>query len=290
MDGLSHQLFAGVAAGSIYALLGLAAVMVYQSTHHLNFAQGEMATFSTYFGWFLLSLGVPYWLAFLCTVAASFVLGVLLERLLVSRVRHAPPLVSILVFIALLIIFNSLSGALFGYTPKTFPSPFRDLGWLQNPLLTRHETGTLLVSLIVLGALYLFFAKTRIGLVMRGSAHNSESALLCGVPVRWMTACGWGLAAGIGAIAGMLVAPSVFLDPNMMSGVLIYGFVAALVGGLDSAPGAIVGGMLVGVVENLLGAYVIGTELKMSAALVLMVVLLLVKPSGLFGRVVVWRV
>lgn len=265
-------------------------VMVYQSTHHLNFAQGEMAMFSTYIAWLLMAMGMPYWVAFSATVIASFVMGAMIERVIISRVQRSSALMSILMFVALLIIFNSLAGSFFGYTPKSFPSPFRTWVFLQNPYLTRHETGTILVSGIVLSALYLFFSRTRMGLVMRAAAYNPDSASLSGIPVRWMSASGWGLAAAVGAIAGMLVAPSVFLEPNMMSGVLIYGFAAALVGGLDNPLGAVVGGLLVGIAENLLGAYVIGTELKLSVALLLIVTVLLIKPSGLFGRVIITRV
>lgn len=290
MDGFLHQLFAGVASGSIYAILGLAAVMVFLSTRHLNFAQGEMATFSTCIAWALIAAGIPYWVAFALTVVISFFLGASIERLIISRVRNAPALVSILLFIALLIIFNSLSGALFGYTPKSFPSPFRAWGFLQNPYLSRHETGTILIALLLFAALYIFFSRTRLGLAMRAAAHNEESAGLSGIPVHWMTASGWGVAAAIGSIAGMLVAPSVFLEPNMMIGILIYGFAAALVGGLDNPLGAVVGGILVGISENLLGAYVVGTQLRLSVALILIVAILLIRPGGLFGRTIVARV
>jgi branched-chain amino acid transport system permease protein len=148
----------------------------------------------------------------------------------------------------------------------------------------------LFVMLIVVLALFAFFRYTPVGLAMRAAAQNPDSARLVGIRVSWMLGLGWGLAAAIGAVAGMMVAPIVFLDPNMMAGILLYGFAAALLGGIDNPWGAVVGGFVVGVLENLLGAYVIGTELKLTVALVLIVVTLTLKPNGLFGKAVVTRV
>ena len=150
--------------------------------------------------------------------------------------------------------------------------------------------GAVAVTLVMMLALYLFFRFTPLGLAMRAAAQNPESSALVGIRVGWMLALGWGLAGAIGAVAGMLVAPVLFLDPNMMGGVLIYAFAAALLGGINSPGGAVAGGFLVGVAENLLGAYVIGNDLKLSAALVLIVAVLIVKPDGLFGRSAVQRV
>jgi len=138
--------------------------------------------------------------------------------------------------------------------------------------------------------LYLFFRFTPLGLAMRATAQNPVSSRLAGIRVGWMLALGWGLAAAVGSIAGMMVAPIVYLDPNMMGGVLLYAFAAALLGGIDNPFGAVVGGLIVGVLENLMGAYVVGTELKLTVALVLIIGVLLVKPTGLFGRVFVTRV
>jgi branched-chain amino acid transport system permease protein len=150
--------------------------------------------------------------------------------------------------------------------------------------------GAIGITLGVLIVLYVFFRFTPLGLAMRAAAQNHVSSRLVGIRVGWMLALGWGLAAAVGAIAGMLVAPIIYLEPNMMSGVLLYAFAAALVGGIDNPFGAVLGGFIVGVLENLIGAYVIGTELKLSVALVLIICVLLVKPSGLFGKVFVTRV
>jgi branched-chain amino acid transport system permease protein len=289
MEAFLHQLFSGLATGGIYAALALALVMIYQSTHHINFAQGEMAMFSTYLAWTFIDAGVPYWIAFVATVGISFVLGVIIERVVVRPVEHAPVLSVVIVFIALLVILNSVAGWIYSYTIKTFPSPFE---WeaLRNPYLAPHEIGTVGVTVVVLLLLYAFFRYTSLGLAMRAAAQNPVSSRLAGIRVGWMLALGWGLAAAIGAIAGMMIAPVVYLDPNMMSGIMLYAFAAAQLGGIDNPIGAVVGGFVVGVVENLAGAYVVGTELKLTVALVLIIGVLLFKPSGLFGRRYVTRV
>jgi branched-chain amino acid transport system permease protein len=289
VDALLHQILAGLATGGIYASLALALVMIYQATHLVNFAQGEMAMFSTYIAWSLINAGVPYWLAFLLTVGISFVLGVVIERVIIRPVENAPVLGVVTVFIALLVILNSVTGWIYTYTIKSFPSPFPEsmaLGRFMSP----HELGAIGVTLLVLAALYVFFRFTPLGLAMRAAAQNPVSSRLVGIRVGWMLALGWGLAAAVGAVAGMMVAPIVYLDPNMMGGILLYAFAAALVGGIDSPGGAVIGGFVVGILENVLGAFVIGNELKLSVALVLIIGVLLFKPSGFFGKVHVTRV
>ena len=290
MDALLHQIVSGLANGCIYGSLALALVMIYQSTHHINFAQGEMATFSTFIAWALIQAGWPYWAAFATTVAISFAGGLLLQRLVLRQVEKAPALTNVIVFIGLLLIFNALSGWIFEHTLKSFPSPFPKDSVLASRYVSAHELGSAAVMLGVLGALFVFFRLTPLGLAMRAAAQNPDSARLVGIRVSWMLALGWGLAAAIGSVAGMMIAPVVFLDPNMMAGILLYGFAAALLGGIDSPLGAVVGGFVVGVLENLLGAYVIGTELKLSVALVLIVATLTLRPNGLFGKTVVSRV
>jgi branched-chain amino acid transport system permease protein len=289
MDAFLHQVLAGLATGGIYASLALALVMIYQSTHHVNFAQGEMAMFATYFAWTLINAGVPYWPAFFLTVIFAFVLGVVIERVIIRPVENAPILAVVVVFIALLVILNSVTGWIYSYTIKTFPSPF-PAEPIFGKYMSAHEAGAIGVTMVVLLALYAFFRFTPLGLAMRAAAQNPDSARLVGIRVGWMLALGWGLAAAIGGIAGMMVAPIVYLDPNMMGGVLLYAFAAALVGGIDNPGGAVLGGFMVGVLENVLGAFVIGNELKLVVALVLIIGVLTVKPSGFFGKVFVTRV
>ncbi|MFI4983223.1 MAG: branched-chain amino acid ABC transporter permease [Nevskiales bacterium] len=290
MQGLLNQIFSGIATGGIYASVALALVMIYQATHHINFAQGEMAMFSTYIALTLIEAGVPYWVAFVITVPASFVIGLVIQRVLMNPMMNAPVLASVGIFIGLLLIFNALAGWIFGFTLKPFPSPFSEGPPLLGGLFSRHELGSTCITLLVLLTVWAFFRFTTLGLAMRGAAFNPVSSRLVGVPVARMLALGWGLAAAIGAIAGMMVAPIVFLDPNMMSGVLLYAFAGALLGGITNPAGAVIGGFLVGVIENLGGAYLVGSELKLSLALVIIVAVLVVKPSGLLGRTVVSRV
>jgi branched-chain amino acid transport system permease protein len=290
MDGLAHQLIAGIATGGIYASVALALVMIYQATHHVNFAQGEMATLSTFIALSMLQAGVPYWLAFFATIGVSFVIGVLVERILMRPVQNAPVLTHVGVFIGLLLIVGNLTGWVFGYTTKVFPTPFESDKPLLGGLVSGHELGSTVVTLAVLVLVFLFFRYTSLGLAMRAAAYNPRSARLVGIRVGWMLALGWGLAAAIGAVAGMMVAPVVFLDPTMMLGILLYAFAGALLGGIDNPSGAVVGGFAVGVLENLAGAYVVGTELKLTVALAIIIGVLVVRPSGLFGRVVFSRV
>lgn len=290
MDAFLHQVLAGLATGGIYASVALALVMIYQSTHHINFAQGELAMFSTYIAWALITAGVPYWVAFFLTVILAFVLGAAIERFIVRHIDTNSILAVVVVFIGLLVIINSLAGWIFSHTIKTFPSPFPKDALFGNSYLSSHELGAIGVTLVVLVITFLFFRFTSLGLAMRAAAQNPVSSRLVGIKVGWMLALGWGLAGAIGSIAGMMVAPIVFLDPNMMSGILLYAFAGALVGGIDNPLGAVIGGFIVGVLENILGAFVIGNELKLTVALVLIIGVLTVRPSGLMGKVHVVRV
>jgi branched-chain amino acid transport system permease protein len=290
MEAFLHQVFSGLANGCIYGSIALALVMIFQATHHINFAQGEMATFSTFVAWSLMQAGWSYWAAFFFTIVLSFCGGLLIQRVILRPVEKAPVLTNVIVFIGLVLIFNALSGWIFDNNIKSFPSPFPKDMALATTYFSAHNLGSVAVMLAVLFSLYAFFRFTPVGLAMRAAAQNPESARLVGIRVSWMLALGWGLAAAIGAVAGMMVAPVVFLEPNMMLGILLYGFAAALLGGIDNPVGAVVGGFVVGVLENLLGAYVIGTELKLSVALVLIVLTLTLKPHGLFGKTVVTRV
>lgn len=293
MNAFLSQVVAGLATGGIYASLALALVMIYRSTHHVNFAQGEMAMFSTFIASLLIEAGWPYWAAFAATVAIAFTMGAAIEVTLIRRLRHAPVLAIVVVFVALLVILHSLAGWLFGYAIRPFPSPFSSPSGdaaLAGGLLSPHQLGAIGITLLMLALVYAFFRFSPLGLQMRATAENPVSSQLVGVRVSRMLALGWGLAGAIGAVAGMMIAPVVFLDVHMMSGVLLYAFAAAVLGGVASAPGAVAGGFIVGVLENLLGTYVVGAELKLSVALVLIIVVLVARPSGLFGKANVVRV
>ncbi len=290
MELFVQQVITGLATGGIYASIALAVVMIYQAIDHFNFSQGEMAMFSTFVAWQLIVWGVPFWIAFFLTVAVSFVAGLFLFRVILKPIHDGPALSQIVVFIGLLCIFNSLAGTLWDFTVKPFPSPFPE-GNIGSSLVSGHDLGMIGVTLAMLLAVYVFFRFSTMGLLVRAAAQNPASARLCGVRILWVTALGWGLAAAIGAVAGMLVAHKVFLEPNMMYSIIVYGFAAAVVGGLDSPGGAVVGGFLVGVIDNLCGVFVpAGDELKLTFALVLIVAVLMFRPTGLFGKRVVKRV
>jgi len=289
MHQLLQQIFSGLAAGAIYASVALALVMIYRATDLVNFAQGEMAMFSTYIAWTLVNAGLPFWLAFLITLAVSFAGGMVIERVVIRPVENAPVLAAVVVTIGLLLIFNSVAGWIYSYTVQDFPSPFPDRP-VFGALMTTRDLGVIGVTLLMLVLLFAFFRFTPIGLAMRAAAQNPTSARLCGIRVGRMLAIGWGLAAVIGATAGVMVAPVLFLDPNMMGGVLIYAFAGALLGGITSPVGAVVGGLIVGVTENLVGTYLIASQLKLTVAFALIILVLVFRPNGLFGTAIIRRV
>ncbi len=289
----AQQITSGLAAGAIYASLALALVLIYQTTNVVNFAQGEMATFTTYVAWMLMDRGIPYWPAFVLTLLFAFGGGVAVERVLIRPVEHRPEIVIVILTIGMLIAINGLTGWIWGPEVKLFDSPFPNSSVIVGGVaVSVRDIGTFCVCLGTVVVLWLFFRFTTLGLAMRAVAFNPAASRLMGVRVGWMLALGWGFAAMLGAIAGMMAAPSVFLDPDMMLVVLIYAFAAAVLGGIDSPIGAVVGGLLLGVLVNLLGAYVdfVGQELRLPTALAVLLVVLIVRPTGLFGRVHVRRV
>ncbi|MDX2155790.1 MAG: branched-chain amino acid ABC transporter permease [Hyphomicrobiaceae bacterium] len=301
MEQLIQQVAAGLANGAIYALVALALVMIFVSTDHINFAQGEMAMFSTYIAWALVQTGMGFWPALLLAVLVSFLAGMVIERVILRPLHDAPLLSIVVVFIGILAIFHSMAGAIWSHTIKEVPSPFPKITFVGSGYIGPHQIGMILVSLVLLFALFAFFRFTPLGLAMRAAAQNPVSARLAGVPVDWMLALGWGLAAAVGAVAGAMVAPVVYLEPNMMAGILVYGFAGALVGGIASPGGAVAGGFIVGVLENLVGffgnmlekstgMYIIGNGEKLTVALIILITVLTLKPSGIFGRVTVKRV
>jgi branched-chain amino acid transport system permease protein len=288
-----QQVTSGLASGAIYASVALALVLIYRATDVINFAQGEMATFATFIAWSLMHHGLSYWPAFVLTLLIAFVGGVGVERVLIRPVERRPEIVTVIVTIGLLIALNGLTGWIWGPEVKAFDSPFPnrtiDVGGVA---ISTQDIGTFCVCLAIVLLVWIFFRFTTVGLAMRAVAVNPDASRLMGVRVGWMLALGWGLAAVLGAVAGMMAAPTVFLDPDMMLVILIYAFAAAVLGGIDSPVGAVVGGLVLGVVINLLGRYVgfVGQQLRLPSALALLLLVLLVRPQGLFGRVTVRRV
>jgi branched-chain amino acid transport system permease protein len=293
MAGFLQQVVEGLGAGAIYASLALALVLIYRFTGIVNFAQGELAMFSTYLAWQFTAAGLPFWLALVITLVVSFAGGMLIERVIIRPVEGAPELTVVIVTVGLFIFVNAAAGWIWSFLIKDFPNPFPEGAVTAGGVSVGYSTlGILGVVGVVMGLLYLLFQHTKIGLGMRAVASNPRSARLVGIRVGWTLALGWGLAATVGAVSGVLVAPLLFLDPNLMGGVLIYAFAAATLGGFDSPVGAVVGGLIVGVAETLAGAYVgfIGSDLKIGVPLVIILGVLLLRPRGLFGRAVVERV
>ena len=288
-----QQVTSGLASGAIFASVALALVLIYRATDVVNFAQGEMATFTTFIAWSLMNRGLSYWPAFVLTLGIAFVGGVGVERVLIRPVERRPEIVIVIVTIGLLIALNGLTGWIWGPEVKAFDSPFpnRTID-VAGVAVSIQDIGTFCVCLATVLLVWLFFRFTTVGLAMRAVAVNPDSSRLMGVRVGWMLALGWGLAAVLGAVAGMMAAPTVFLDPDMMLVILIYAFAAAVLGGIDSPVGAVVGGLILGVVVNLLGRYVgfVGQQLRLPSALALLLLVLLIRPQGLFGHVRVRRV
>jgi branched-chain amino acid transport system permease protein len=291
-----QQVAAGLSSGAIYAALALALVLIYRSTGVVNFAQGEMATLSAFVAWTLIDHGLPYWPAFLLTVLIAFAGGVALERIVIRPVERAPVLTVVILSIGLFIFLGGLMNWIWQAEVRSFPPnrPFStntvDLGGVA---ISYQDIGILAVTLALVAALWLLFQKTKVGLGLRASALDPASSRLVGVRVGWMLALGWGLAAALGAVAGLFTAAAFPpLEPNMMRAVLIYAFAAAVLGGLTSPIGAVVAGLALGVTLNLVSAYVdvIGSQMRLPVALALILVVLLVRPAGLFGRVAVRRV
>ena len=297
MADVLQQVVSGIASGGVYALLALALVLIYRSTGVVNFAQGEMAMFSTFVCWELLDRGLPYWVAFFLTLAISFVGGVLIERLVIHTVSRSQALTVVTVTIGLLILLNGAAAWIWKGEQRSLENPFpSDTFDVGGVVIAAQDIGIIGVSLAIVVVLWAFLQRTRVGLALRAAALNPESSRLHGVRVSWMLALGWGLAAAIGAVAGLFTAAAAPpLEPNMMRPVLIYAFAAAVLGGLTSPVGAIVGGLTIGVVLNLIATYDTHVHLELDGvrlpiALAVILTVLLVRPAGLFGRAVVRRV
>ena len=294
MAAFFQQVVAGLATGSIYASLALALVLIHRATGVINFAQGEMAMFTTYIAWTLTANhGWSYWPAFAATLIFAFVLGLGIQRIVIRPVERGPILTTVIITIGLVLIFNGAAGWIWSAEVRAFPSPFPNDTWnVGGVAISVQDVGTIAVVLVLVVALAAFFRFTKIGLALRASALNPEASRLVGVRVGWMLGIGWGLAAMLGAVAGMLAAPTIFLDPNLMQAILIYAFAAAVLGGIDSPLGAVAGGLLLGVGLNLIETYVdfIGADLGLPVALLIILVVLLVRPAGLFGKPITRRV
>jgi branched-chain amino acid transport system permease protein len=286
MERFVQLVIDGIAIGSIYGALALALVLIFRSTGIVNFAQGEMAMFSTFIAWGLVEGGVPLGLALLATFVLSFLGGMAVERVLIRPVEGADQLTILIVTLGLFILINSAAGWIWGFENRSFPRALPDGSTeIAGIRLAYESLGIVAVLLAVSGLLFLLFQRTKLGLGMRAAAANPASSRLVGINVGRTLMIGWGLAALLGALAGVLVAPQLFLDVNLMGGVLVYSFAAATLGGFDSPKGAIIGGWIIGVAETLAGDYIgfIGSDLTILVPLAIIFGVLLVRPNGLFG-------
>jgi branched-chain amino acid transport system permease protein len=288
-----QQVVSGLASGGIYASLALALVLIYRATQVINFAQGEMAMFMTFVAWSLMN-HMPYWPAFALTLVFAFLGGAALELALIRPVQNAPVLTVVIITIGLFIGLNGLARRIWGNQPRTLDSPFStDPIRVAGVAFSAQDLGIIAVSLAIVALLFAFFQYTRLGLGLRAAALNPAASRLVGIRVSLMLALGWGLAAMLGAVAGMMAAPPLgSFDQNLMQPILLYAFAAAVLGGVDSPLGAVVGGLAIGVLVNLVGTYVdfVGADLRLPFALLVILAVLLVRPAGLFGHEAVRRV
>jgi branched-chain amino acid transport system permease protein len=291
MQQFAQLVVSGIASGGIFASLALALVLIYNAMGLVNFAQGEMAMFASFIAFTLIEHGLSYWLALPATLLIAFAGGVVIQRAVIRPVERAPVLSLVIVTLGLATLINGMAGFLFGYVPRQFPSPFSVATVnILGAFTSYQDLGVIGVSAIVLVLIYLLLQRTSLGLTMRAASHNPDASRLLGVRVSWMLALGWGLASAVGALSGIMVAPVLLLEPNMMQTIIIYAFAAAVLGGIESPLGAVVGGIIVGVTVNLAGAYLVGGDLQLAVAFLIIVAVLVVRPHGLFGRPAIRRV
>jgi branched-chain amino acid transport system permease protein len=289
--------------GAVYALMALTVVIIYKTTGHLNFAQGEMAMFSTFI---IFVLNVEHrwnvWLSIVAVVVLAMAFGAAVERGLIQPLEKRSVLGPVILTLGLFFVLNGLAAKIWGTQPRSpipqpFPGKLNDkLDILDGPpkfFITYKAMGVWATVAVLVILVNLLMKRTKLGLAYRAVAANSESSLLVGIPVQRMLMFGWALAAGIGAIAGAIIAQyRGVLDFNFMAAVLLYGFAAAALGGFDSIAGAVVGGLLVGLIETFVPAFFtpIGNELSLVMVLVVIFIVLYFRPHGLFGSKRVERV
>ncbi len=291
MQQFEQLVLSGIASGGIFASLALALVLIYNAMGLVNFAQGEMAMFASFIAFTLIEHGLNYWLALPATLLIAFAGGLVIQRAVIKPVERAPVLSLVIVTLGLATLINGMAGFLFAYVPRQFPSPFSVATVnILGAFASYQDLGVIGVSAVVLLLMYLLLQRTSVGLTMRAASQNPDASRLLGVRVSWMLALGWGLASAVGALSGIMVAPVLLLEPNMMQTIIIYAFAAAVLGGIESPLGAVVGGIIVGVTVNLAGAYLVGGDLQLAVAFLIIVAVLVVRPHGLLGRPAIRRV
>jgi branched-chain amino acid transport system permease protein len=291
-DIFAQQTVAGLALGAVFGSLALALVLIYRATEVINFAQGELATATTYIAYQLTLWGLSYWLSFFLTLLIAFALGAVIQIVVIRPIQHSVIAV-VIVTVGMFILIDGLVTWKWGADLKFMKAPFGNTVYHAGGVaFAQQDIGVLLVSILSVVLLWVLFQFTKLGLAMRAAALRPAAAALVGVRVNWMLAIGWGLAAVLGAVAGLMTEPTQFLQPTMMQAILLYAFAAAVLGGLESPVGAVIGGLALGVFLNLIGQYVgfATSELRLPIAFAVLLLVLLLKPNGLFGRKQVRRV
>lgn len=287
MERFLQYLLAGLSAGSLYALVALGLVLIYRSTRVLNFAHADMATVGTFVAFSMITSGLPFWMAFTLAIVAGAVIAVVFYfgALVPAQRKGANHLGQVILTLGLALILQGLTVYKWGAEPDRFPFPLSDTKvWKVGPVyVSELALGTLAAAAAASLVLYLITQKTRLGLAMRATSENLQAAQTLGIPTRGVLAFAWGVAAALAVVAGVFLAPVLLLDPFFMLDALFKGLAAAVLGGLNSLPGAVLGGLILGVAESLGGAYV-SLEFKTSLAFILIVVVLLARPEGLLGK------
>ncbi len=286
MTRFLNLVLSGLSDGMVYAAVALALVLIWRATRIVNFAQGGMLMLTTFIAFSVNQQTGSYWLALGAALLSGLVLGAVLERLVVRPVENAPPLNAVIVTLGLLVLLQAVAGMVWGGTPRSYSPAFSIVGYQVGSTRLQFGPSDLFVVLAVLAVMVLLtvlFRATSLGLRMRATAFSPEVARLLGVRVGRMLTLGWALAALVGSLAGVLVAPSTFVGPNTFDAVLVFGFTAAVVGGLDSPVGGVIGGVLLGVTLALVSGY-LGSDVVTLGALVVLLAVLMVRPNGLFSR------
>lgn len=282
----------GLTLGMVYAAFALALVLIWRSTRIVNFAQAPMAMITTYVALVVVDAGMSYWIAFAAALLSGLVLGAVTERVVIRPVEGKPEINAVILTLGLFVLLHALAAVVFGSRYRSFPAPFGLRGFQAGDMtvaLTGFGVFTIVSVVVVMLLLVALFRYTDLGLMMRASAFNQEVARLLGVKVGRMLTLGWALAAMVGSLSGLLIAGGSLVHPSYMDSVVVFGFVAAVLGGLDSPGGAVIGGLMLGVSLSFVSGYV-GSDLVALAALVILMAVLLLKPGGLFSHATARRV